>query len=34
MWLTHLRGYSAEVRPRVSLNRAMADLYAKTWPCR
>ena len=33
MWLNHLNSYPAAVRGSVSLNRAMADMFAKNWPC-
>ena len=34
MWLNHLKSYPAAARGSVSLNRAMADMFAKNWPCR
>jgi hypothetical protein len=34
MWLSHLRSYPENVRSGISLNRAMAEMFIKTWPCR
>lgn len=34
MWLGHLNSYSVAQRGQINLHRAMADMFAKTWPCR
>lgn len=34
MVLAHLRSYPEAARPRITMKTAMADLFAKTWPCR
>jgi hypothetical protein len=34
MWLGHLNSYPAAQRGQINLHRAMADMFAKTWPCR
>ena len=34
MWLNHLNSYPSSARGSVSLNRAMADMFAKNWPCK
>jgi hypothetical protein len=34
MWLNHLGSYPAGIRNQITLHRAMADMFAKTWPCR
>lgn len=34
LWLDHLRAYPAAQRGAISLNRAMAELFIKTWPCK
>lgn len=34
LWIGHLRAYPDGQRGAISLNRAMADLFIKTWPCR
>ena len=33
MWLSHLNSYPAASRGAISLNRAMADMFAKNFPC-
>lgn len=34
MWLGHLNSYPAASRGAISLNRAMADMFAKNFPCK
>lgn len=34
MWLNHLSSYPAAQRGQTTLNRAMADMFARNWPCR
>lgn len=32
--LAHLRTYTPDQRPRVSMRAAIGDMFRKTWPCR
>ena len=34
MVMAHLRSYPAAARPRITMKVAMAELFARTWPCK